>query len=224
MSPKATSAIQENGISTILPNTSPVPIKVPSPPTPTLENITINDYSPRTPLPPIGNSIPSPFLQMPINAELLPGSIIDDDENTLINQSVNEDITRRVIGRESTNSDEEVNPHGNLNPEGNSESSSVFESKRNSLTGSVTSLGGHIIRNSSASSCGTRKLELEPISRAKTKSVLKKVINNNYKVNSHSKSKSSSGDSNPSSNAGSRSNSAYRHRRSSIVFKPIVNW
>ena len=223
-SPKSTCALQANGSITILPNASSVPSKAPSPPTPALENITINEYSPRTPLPPIGNTAPSPFLQMPIHSEILPGSVINDDENTSINQPENEDTTLPVIARESTNSDEEVNTNGGLNPEGNSESSSVFESKRNSLTGSVTSLGGHIIRNSSASSCGTRKLELEPISRAKTKSVLKKVINNNYKANSYSKSKSSSGDSNPSSNAGSRSSSAYRHRRNSIVFKPIVNW
>jgi hypothetical protein len=223
-SPKSSCAIQANGAITVLPNASLVPSNAPSSPTPALENITINDYSPRTPLPPIGNTAPSPFLQMPINAEILPGSVINDGENTSINQPQKEDIAPPVIGRESTNSDEEINTNGILNPEGNSESSSVFESKRNSLTGSVTSLGGHILRNNSASSCGTRKLELEPISRAKTKSVLKKVINNNYKANAYTKSKSSSSESNPSSNAGSRSSSAYKQRRSSIIFKPIVNW
>ena len=118
--------------------------------------------------------------------------------------------------------------NGNSNNEGTSDTSSVFESKRNSLTGSVTSQGGHNRRNSSASSAGARKLELEPLNRAKTKSVLKKVINNNYKTtnfkpkpNAVSSSRESM---HSSSNASSRANSAYKSRRGSIVFKPIVNW
>ena len=225
-SPRSPRVIKSNGAITILPSTSPVLDDIATNLS-ALENVSINDPSPRTPLPPISSRVPSPFLQMPTNKfEPVTENLVLQE--TTVNNIMKSDIFQNdIIGRESSNSEEEVNTNANLSKEGNSESSSVFESKRNSLTGSVTSLGGHIRRNSSASSNGTRKLELEPISRAKTKSVLKKVINNNYKVNStYSKpnQKSSSGDSNASSNAGSRSGSAYRHRRSSLVFKPIVNW
>ena len=216
---------QANGVITILPNLSPIPHGASIPPT--LQNSAFTEYSPRTPLPPIENSLPSPFHQLTIDSEALPDRL----ENTVTsndNRLGTEDTKRVVIGRESIDSDAGMNMNGNLNHEGTSDTSSVFESKRNSLTGSVTSQGGHNRRNSSASSCGTRKLELEPISRAKTKSVLKKVINNNYKTtnsNSKSNSVSSSADSKPSSsNAGSRASSAYKSRRASIVFKPIVNW
>ena len=219
--------IHEKGTITILPSASPIPDPTQS--LPILENIAPTERSPRTPFPPVGSTVPSPFLQGQINEDSLTKlfaatEILDND------LSKNDETKRDSIGLESTNSEEEA-VNGNFNNHGSSDNSSVFESKRNSLTGSITSLGGHIIRNSSASSNGTRKLELEPISRAKTKSVLKKVINNNYKTNKNSYSKNNTKanpydgvDSKSSSNAGSRASSAYRHRRSSIVFKEIVNW
>ena len=225
-SPRSPQVVKSNGVITILPSTSPVLEDIGSNIS-ALENVSIHDHSPRTPLPPIGSTIPSPFLQMPINnlAETTENS---EPQDITVNNVVSGGIFQNdIIGRDSSNSEEEANINGSIAKEGGSESSSVFESKRNSLTGSVTSLGGHIRRDSSASSNGLRRLELEPLSRQKTKSVLKKVINNNYKVNTaYSKpiQKTSSGESNPSSNNGSRSGSAYRNRRASLVFKPIVNW
>ena len=224
-SPRSHQPMQPNGAINILPASTSLQDDIAI--LPKQENIIVVDYSPRTPLPPAESTRPSPFLQMPIDAEELSERLSNTDIST--NQLLEiKDVECDVLGKESTNSDEGVNFNSN---QGNSESSSVFESKRDSLTGSITSLGGHLVRNSSASSCGTRKLQLEPLSREKTKSVLKKVINNNYKATTNAysktntKSSSSSGDdSKSSSNVGSRSGSAYRHRRSSIVFKPIVNW
>ena len=225
-SPRSPQVVKSNGVVTILPSTSPVLEDI-STNLSALENVSIHDPSPRTPLPPIASRIPSPFLQPPNNKTEEVNEILVPQEITVNNIIKSELFQNDIIGRDSSNSEEEASTLSNLNKEGNSESSSVFESKRNSLTGSVTSLGGHIRRNSSASSSGTRRLQLEPLSREKTKSVLKKVINNNYKASStyaKPNQKSSSGDSNPSSNNGSRSGSAYRHRRNSLVFKPIVNW
>ena len=225
-SPRSPQVVKSNGVITILPSTSPILEDIGTNIS-ALENVSIHDHSPRTPLPPIASTVPSPFLQMPTNNLEEPTENFEVQDITVNNVVTGAIFQNDIIGQDSSNSEEEAHTNGNLNKEGSSENSSVFESKRNSLTGSVTSLGGHIRRDSSASSNGLRRLELEPLSRQKTKSVLKKVINNNYKVNTaYSKpiQKTSSGESNSSSNNGSRSGSAYRHRRGSLVFKPIVNW
>jgi len=209
-----------------IPISSPLPnVCLPAPPSSTTS--VINDYSPRTPLPPIENSLPSPFLQLSLDSRNVPSNLVNDTSKD--NLSITGD---QVVdaGGASVVTEVGVTMNSSVNQEGiSSDTSSVFESKRNSLTGSITSQGGPNRRNSSASSNGTRRLELEPIIRAKKKTVLKKVVNNNYKVSvaanadSKSISGSSNGGSKPSSKPGSRANSAYS-RRSSLVFKPIVNW
>ena len=218
--------VKSNGRA-ILPTISPFQLpQILSLPAPVVQNGFFTDTSPRTPLPPTESPLPSPFLQLSLNGRSLPARSLNIDHSKDI-QFTGEELNRVIIGRESIDSEIDINLDGNLNRVGSNDTSNVFQLKRNSLTGSLASQGNGNTRNSSASSSGTRKLELEPINRVKKKSALKKVVNNNYKTtNPSSKSNpgATSGGHKPSlSKPGSRAGSSY-NRRGSIVFKPIVNW